>query len=102
MDGRQPRAAKRVEKADSLSFKVGERWAMAMKDKRSPLEHALHDGEDYELLVTGTDALRHERFLLTAVGRIVARGDEHRPVLTLVHPDGRREPLEPQGYEHFR
>lgn len=76
--------------------------AMAKKDGRSPLEHALHDGEDYELLVTGTDALRHERFLLTVVGRIVARGGENRPVLTLVHSDGRREPLESQGYEHFR
>ena len=45
MDGRQPRAAKRVEKADSLSFKVGERWAMAMKDKTLPV---LNEGDDVE------------------------------------------------------
>ncbi len=70
-------------------------------DGRTPLEHALHDGEDYELLVAGTDALQHDRFLLTPVGRMVpSRINE--PTITLVHADGRREPLEPRGYEHFK
>jgi len=70
-------------------------------DGRSPLEHALDDGEDFELLLTGTEALKHERFGLIAIGRIVPsrHGD---PIISIVHPDGRREPLEPRGYEHFK
>ncbi|MBI4581165.1 MAG: thiamine-monophosphate kinase [Planctomycetes bacterium] len=73
----------------------------AKTDGRSPLEHALHDGEDFELLVVGTEGLRHERFLLIPVGRIVPTR-EGQSTMTLVHPDGRREPLEPRGYEHFK
>jgi thiamine-monophosphate kinase len=73
----------------------------AEADERSPLEHALHDGEDFELLVVGTEALKDERFGLWAVGRMVpSRLGE--PTLSIVQPDGRREPLEPRGYEHFK
>jgi thiamine-monophosphate kinase len=74
---------------------------MSASDGRSPLEHALHDGEDFELLVVGTEGLRHERFLLIPVGRIVpSRHPE--PIVSIVHADGRLEPLEPLGYEHFK
>jgi thiamine-monophosphate kinase len=57
----------------------------------TPLEHAMNDGEDYELLFTsatslGTEAMR--------IGRIVAeRG-------VWLERDARREPLEPAGWEH--
>lgn len=74
---------------------------LAQSDGRSPLDHALNDGEDYELLVAGTDDLGHERFGLTAIGKIVlSRINE--PTIILVHKDGRRVPLEPRGYEHFK
>jgi thiamine-monophosphate kinase len=70
-------------------------------DGRSPLEHALHDGEDFELLVVGTAVLRHEQYLLIPVGRVTAiRHGES--TLSMLYADGRREPLEPQGYEHFK
>ena len=46
MDGRQLRAAKSVEKADSLSFKIGERGAMAVTDKTLPV---VNEGDDVEV-----------------------------------------------------
>lgn len=66
-------------------------------DGRPALEHALQDGEDFELLIAtdhdleglaGCESVR-------CVGRCVDRG------LWLVHPDARREPLVPRGYQHF-
>jgi thiamine-monophosphate kinase len=73
----------------------------AQADELPPLEHALHDGEDFELLVVGTDALRDERLGLLPVGRMVA-SRLGEPTLSIVQPDGRREALEPRGYEHFK
>ena len=78
---------------------------LAERDGRSPLEHALSDGEDFELLlaVSAEDAARLAREMplgevpLTAVGRVV-EGEG----AVLVAADGARRPLEPSGYEHFR
>jgi thiamine-monophosphate kinase len=67
-----------------------------------PLAAALNDGEDYELLFTLAPA-EAERLLrgqpldvrVARVGTVVeGRG------CALVHPDGRRERLEPGGWEH--
>ena len=62
------------------------------RDGRTPLDHALSDGEDHELLLTGRfdDATQP----LTRIGRIV-EGHE----LLLEHA-GRTEPLVPRGWEH--
>lgn len=67
-----------------------------------PLSAALNDGEDYELLftVSGDVAEQIQRDrplggLVTRIGTIVGGGG-----LTLVGPDGRREPLAPGGWEH--
>ena len=66
--------------------------ALFRRDRRSPLEHALHDGEDYELLFTGpTDALPPP---VTRVGTIVAE-----PGVWLQTAAG-KAPLEPMGWEH--
>ncbi len=78
---------------------------IARRDGRSPLDHALSDGEDFELLlaVSAEDAaaLGGGRPLgdlpLTRIGRVV----EGQGV-TLVDADGTRRPLAPSGYEHFR
>ncbi|NLX21681.1 MAG: thiamine-phosphate kinase [Phycisphaerae bacterium] len=80
--------------------------AMAETDGRTPLDHALSDGEDFELLVVGEAALADLRVStgggLIPVGRIVVCSTAGRSAMTLLSADGRREPLEPRGYEHFR
>ena len=67
------------------------------RDGRTPLDHALHDGEDYELLFT-MDA-RRVGFLglpkTHEIGVIQAA-----PGVWLQRRDGGREPLEPKGWEH--
>lgn len=59
-----------------------------------PLENALNDGEDYELLAT----VRPGKLppFATRIG-VVTEKDA-----ILVHPDGREEPLVARGYEHGR
>jgi len=78
---------------------------LADRDGRFPLDHALSDGEDFELLlaVSAGDAERLGRenplgsVPLTRIGRVV----EGQGV-TLVEADGSRRPVEAAGYEHFR
>ena len=66
------------------------------------LAAALGDGEDYELLFAlhadRAGTLLRDRPFETPVARIgtVVR----QRTMTLIHPDGRREPLEPRGWEH--
>ncbi len=68
------------------------------------LELALHGGEDYELLFTCAPGTRIPAKVagvpVRAIGRMLARG-RGRPVVALVQ-DGKRRPLEPEGWEHFR
>ena len=65
--------------------------AMFRRDRRTPLEHALHDGEDYELLFTGPLEGLPEAML---VGLVTAE-----PGVWLKTPEG-KVPLEPKGWEH--
>ncbi len=66
----------------------------AASSGHTPLDHALTDGEDFELLmavdgeVTGTD------IPIFRIGRITASG------LTFARDDGKVEPLEPRGCVH--
>ena len=66
--------------------------AMFRRDRRSPLEHALHDGEDYELLYTGSMMSRSP--LTKLIGEVVAETG-----VWLHTPQGAL-PLEPLGWEH--
>jgi thiamine-monophosphate kinase len=61
------------------------------RDGHSPLEHALHDGEDYELLFTGP---AHTFRNYTEIGRITVE----REIKLL--QNGIVTPLEPKGWEH--
>ncbi len=73
----------------------------ALASGRPPLDHALGDGEDYELLFT-LDEPTAARLLaeqplevaVTQIGAITASG------ATIVLPDGTERPLEPKGWEH--
>ena len=77
---------------------------MSQTSGRSSLEHALSDGEEYELVFTlSPDEAR--RLLhdppfdtrLTHIGEITADR-----ALCLRAPDGTVRPIEPQGYDHLR
>ena len=76
--------------------------ALTAEDGRSELDHALSDGEDFELAFT-VSAEDGERLLrdqpvpgitLHRIGEIVAAG-------YWIERDGQREVLEPRGYEHL-
>ncbi len=58
---------------------------------RTPLEHALHDGEDYELLFTSSSSTVAQGIY---IGRVVAGQD------VWIERDGRRQLLPPLGWEH--
>jgi thiamine-monophosphate kinase len=71
-----------------------------------PLDHALFDGEDFELLFTVPptkenaflDAWRRDFTLpCTRIGQVVAQPEG----TSLLHADGRREALQDKAYEHF-
>src|SRR3954471_1327152 len=64
---------------------------LMQRDGIPPLEHALHDGEDYELLLT---AKPRKSFLTQRIGTVV----EEQGVW--LQTEGGREPLEPRGWEH--
>jgi thiamine-monophosphate kinase len=66
--------------------------ALSRRDGRSPLDHALHDGEDYELLYTGP--LHLVSPLTTPIGRVVAEPG------VMLHAAAGVAPLEPMGWEH--
>lgn len=69
----------------------------------TPLEHALHDGEDFELLIVGDASLAQSAGDLICVGLMLPPATAPQcTYITLVHPDGRHEPVEPRGYEHWK
>jgi thiamine-monophosphate kinase len=76
---------------------------LARRTGKTALEHALSDGEDFELLftlapgqATRLERDRRLRGLVTRIGEVVRRG------LHLRQRDGRTTSVRPMGYEHFR
>ena len=72
----------------------------AQKTGSTPREHALYDGEDFELIaVLPGDAPVDpcQKLGLLPVGEIIAEQE-----LTLADDEGRRSQLEIRGWEHFR
>ncbi len=75
---------------------------------RSPLNHAINDGEDFELLFALAPSANIERFesnwrqtfdiALTRIGAIVSR-DSDQPLVSI---DGAANDIELTGYEHLR
>jgi thiamine-monophosphate kinase len=70
---------------------------------RTPLEHALHDGEDFELLLAHAPldeatraALAAQGVTLWRIGKATGARGEVRIVV-----DGRATPLAPGGYDHL-
>ncbi len=74
---------------------------LAKSSRKAPLEHALHDGEDFELLFTTAPAADADLLAdwpfetkLSRIGRIEAGG------LAMIGADGSRRQLAPAGYVH--
>ena len=78
---------------------------MAASDNRTPLDHALSDGEDFELLlavepVDAQDLLKQNPLgdvRLTHIGKVVEGSG-----VSIVAADGSKKALPPGGYEHFK
>lgn len=75
---------------------------LSERDRRSPLEHALADGEDFELLMavpaTTADHLLRDQPLdvpITRIGEIIVT-----PGLWQVDAAGKHSPLAPEGFQH--
>jgi thiamine-monophosphate kinase len=79
--------------------------AAAAMDGRPALQHALDDGEDFELLFTvpadRAEALSRHGLTGTPVAAI-GRAETGPAGVRIRYPDGREEPLRAGGYEHFR
>jgi len=76
----------------------------AQRDGRPPWQHALGDGEDYELCFTIPREIADrfptviEGVPVTQIGRIVAADDD--AAITLRMPDGSVQPMGEYGWEH--
>ena len=73
---------------------------LAQQDGRSARDHALYDGEDFELIVvlpSSVAAQDYEALGLRPVG-VISEGTE----LHLREPDGQRVAVERRGWEHFQ
>ncbi|HNQ24723.1 MAG TPA: thiamine-phosphate kinase [Phycisphaerae bacterium] len=82
--------------AQSLDHAVSEAARrLAAQDGRTPLDHLLHDGEDFELLL----AVEGEAIVPDV--QLWELGAMTESQLLLREPDGRLAPLEPAGYLHW-
>jgi thiamine-monophosphate kinase len=67
------------------------------------LDHALHGGEDYELLFTARPSARLPRSIagvsITRIGRVIRWRPGSPQVMLRTHAG--TEPLQPRGWEHF-
>lgn len=77
---------------DAKSIPVHDDAIELRRDGHAPIEHALHDGEDYELLFT---APPNFSMMVTRIGTITAETS-----IIVDYGNGKREPLEPKGWEH--
>ena len=66
----------------------------ASSSGRTPLDHALSDGEDFELLFAVDGEATGTPVPVFPIGRVTESG------LTIARDDGRVETLEPRGYVH--
>ncbi len=76
------------------------RW-MSADDGRPPLDHALNDGEDFELLIAAESGwLPAPELNLLPVGRMIERHGTSARIL-MRGGDGDQRVIEPRGYQHW-
>lgn len=73
---------------------------LARRDGRAASEHALSDGEDFELIVVLARDVTAQQ--ATTLGLLPLGEMTAEPGLRLRHADGQSEALRPRGWEHFR
>ena len=73
----------------------------AAAKQENPLEHALHDGEDFELLFTLSPAEFEKLPQLASVPITTIGAVTNSGRMELKHPDGRVVLLTPRGYDHL-
>lgn len=73
---------------------------LATTTGRLPIEHALHDGEDFELLMALDGAVSDEA--AAALGLLPLGGFFAGQGVRLNREGGGSTPIEPRGWEHFR
>ncbi len=83
------------------------RWAAQLADGSTALEHALADGEDFELLLAmpreaAAELVKEQPLAcgLSIIGECVAGEGAGKSRLWRREADGSRSPLVPRGYEH--
>jgi thiamine-monophosphate kinase len=69
--------------------------------RRPALEYALSGGEDYELLFTVPPGKANKLKTLGIAAKQIGAVTRGRSVV-LIGEDGRKAPLRPSGYDHFR
>jgi thiamine-monophosphate kinase len=81
---------------------AAEQWARQLADGTTPLEHALADGEDFELLLAAPPAEAARMLADQPLGVPLSEIGEFTDGagLTAVEPDGTVRALEPRGYQH--
>ncbi|MHB1561163.1 MAG: thiamine-phosphate kinase, partial [Isosphaeraceae bacterium] len=76
---------------------------LAPDDPLAALEHALHDGEDFELCLTVPPEEADSLCVPGSRPRVYRIGEiTESPGLFLRGADGRLQPLEPRGFDHLR
>jgi thiamine-monophosphate kinase len=72
--------------------------------KGAKLDHALHGGEDYELLFTVSPKqkvpTRIAGVTLTEIG-VIKKATYYKSAIMISGENGKEQPLEPRGWQHF-
>lgn len=77
--------------------------ALSARDAVPALDHALHDGEDFELIITlPGNTVASSRTAIDALGLIEIGVIQPPGQFSLRAVDGALRPIEPRGWEHFR
>jgi len=86
---------------DAAAIPVHEDAIEARRDGRAPIEHALHDGEDHELLFTMPGPNKRVGVKLMADGcELIWIGHITKEQQIMLEVKGEQKPLEARGWEH--